>query len=255
MRPLLLMALLATGCATTSGERLQVEAVLAGGTTSGSSPTSFTTVAGWEVDLEEARVALGPIYLYDGEPMARLRWPSLVPTAWACGAHAQYSYGETLAEILDQHAVDLLAAELVSVGFLDGLAGTIRSAEVHLHPPGEVSSSSGFELLDGETLQLRGVASQGEVEVPFAVGLTVPDEATMRIVESVRVDEVELVADQPGALQVEVLVDRWLASVDFGSLTVEEEGVYAFDEDSQAWSALLMGVRSREAYAVTWREP
>ncbi len=66
---------------------------------------------------------------------------------------------------------------------------------------------------------------------------------------------VDLAEDQLGSLEVKALVDRWLASVDFGSLTVEEDGVFVFDEDSQAWAALLMGLRSREAYSVTWRQP
>ncbi len=244
--------------ATTTGKEITLSVSVAGGT-SANTPTTepFTTYAGWSVTLSQALVAVGPLYFYEGAPQASLwRRAFSIPSAHACPTHAQYNKGTVLGEVLRQYVVNLLAPPM-SLGSVLGLAGTCRTVELHLHPPGEVSqgaSATEIELLEGKSVRLQGSASKAGVTVPFIARLTIPDEGLMRIVESIAA-QVELAdaSQRPGALLIEPLLDMWLASVDFDSLTQMEGSSYVFSDDSQAWAALVRGVRSRNSYRVSWR--
>lgn len=246
--------------AETAGETAIFASAFGGATQSGDPVTGFVTDAGWQVDLDVALAAIGPVYLYEGEPRANL-WQRLgaLGSARACPTHAQYDYGTVLGEVLQQYVVDLLAAEPTSTSEINGMRGTCRAFEIHLHPPGEIpagSAAGGFEELQGSTLWLEGTATRGDEELPFEAGLTLPDEGTQRIVESIAAG-VEIVdaAERPGMVVAHALLDRWFADVDFGTLTDLSDGDrYRFTEGVQATNALIYGVRSRYAYELTWRD-
>ena len=241
--------------AETSGQEITFATAISGGAGEGTAQ-EFTTYAGWRVKLDQAYVAVGPIYYYEGEPQASLLQRILGPgVARACPTHAQYNKGTVLGEILEQHVVDLLAATPTDTGQVFGLAGTCRAVELHLHPLGEISAGSpaaAFDALGGDTVHLSGSAEKEGQTVRFSGGMTIPDEGLMQIVESISAD-VSLEPDAAGTLVVEVLLDQWLASVDFSSLTEKQGDDYRFTENTQAYNALLRGIRSRGAYRVSWR--
>lgn len=242
----------------TAGEEISFSAAVSGGTSSGHAVTEvFTTYAGWTVKLSKAVVAIGPVYYYGGEPQARL-WDGLfgIRSAHACPTHAQYDKGPVLGEIVQQYAVDLLGPA-VMMGAVAGLEGDCRSVELHLHPPGKVaagSPASSFSELAGDTLLLEGTASRETVERPFRVRLTLPDEGLMRIVESIAANvPLRDASEKPGHILIEALADQWLATVDFETLTQQDGETWLVTEETQAWTALVRGVRSKQSYRVTWR--
>ncbi|MDI7269192.1 MAG: hypothetical protein QME96_14475, partial [Myxococcota bacterium] len=248
-----------SSCQTaTPGQEILFELGVEGSLSTGRPPSeAFETYAGWTVTLNRALAAVAPVYFYEGEAMAS-NWERVfgIPSAYACPTHAQHNYGAVLGEVLEQHGVDLLG-ETASLGEVLGYAGTCRSVELHLHPPGEVPIGSGADVitdLDGHTVLLEGTATREGRTVPFVARLTLPDEGLMRIVESISADvELRDAAERPGRVVVQVLLDQWLATVDFDSLVESEGGRFVFTDETQAWSALVRGIRWRDSYRVAWR--
>jgi hypothetical protein len=245
---------------TTAGKEIAFSASFAGGTAGNSAPSAaFTTYAGWSVTLSKALVAVGPLYLYEGAPQANLFKKLLsIPSAYACPTHSQYNKGTVLGEILHQNVVDLLG-EVTNLGTVVGIAGTCRTVELHLHPPGEIAlgaSQTDIGLLEGSSIRLEGIATKGGTTLPFIARLTIPDEGLMRVVESIAADVVlDDASVRSGSLLVEPLLDVWLASVEFDSLSQKEGERYVVSDDTQAWAALVRGIRSRQSYRVSWRTP
>ncbi len=257
-----LMILLA-GCGDeTSGEALSFETAAQGVVDAGEPSQSFTNDKGWTVTLNHASVAIGPIYYYSSEAQAGL-WQRLfgMQTAYACPAHAQFDKGSVLGEIRQQVVIDLLQDSPVSTGTSIGEKGTCRMFELHLHPPGEIPAASddaAFEVLNGHSWALSGTAEKDGVSIAFLAYLTIPDEGTMRVVESIPA-ELSL-EGQAGKAVVNIHLDNILTNMDFASIVDEngacleptQDGVCLVPEDSQAHVAWLTGVRSRYSYSLDW---
>jgi len=243
----------------TAGESIEFDTGVTGASSTGGSVTRFVNARDWSVELTSAKVAIGPAYFYSSAPQATWVDKLLgVRVAHACPAHAQYDRGTVLGEILQQYVIDLTSGEVTSTGISAGEAGVCQMFEVHLHPPGDVPAGSPgaeFSDLHGSTAWIAGTATKDGEVIEFEGGMTVPDEGTMRIVESIPAD-VNLAdsADRSGRAIVEVYLDQWLANVDFASLPESSNGAArVFDPDSQAYSAWLTGIRSRYAYGLSWR--
>ncbi|MCK5689389.1 hypothetical protein KAI87_08970 [Myxococcota bacterium] len=247
------------GCtAETAGESIAFSVGLQGAHSSGDSLTSFTTTSGWLVELSEARAALGPVYFYEGEPRASLFKGFFMKEAHACATHAQFNYGETLGELVAQYSVDLLSSTPTDAGQIPGIAGTCQTLEVHLHPAETIPAGLGsdsFDSLGGHTFLFKGSATKDSESRQFIFNITIPDESTMRIVDSVAADvEIKDVSKQPGSAVVQIYLDNFFANVDFSSLSeTDEDGAYLLDDESQAWAALLYSLRSRQSFGLIWR--
>lgn len=242
----------------TAGEEIFFEAAVGGGTSSGAqSSEKFTTYAGWSVHLTKAIIAIGPLYYYAGEPQAHLL-DSLfgIRSAQACPTHAQFNKGAVLGEIVQQYAVDLLGAP-TKMGTVPGLAGVCQSLELHLHPLGKLapgSSATPFSALEGQTVLLEGEATKEAKTVAFRAHLSLPEEGIMQIVESIPASiPLHDSAEQPGYIMTEALVDKWLDTVQFDTLTERQGETFLFTESTQAWMSLLRGLRSRYSYRLSWR--
>lgn len=250
MTPLLAaLLLLACDSAPTPGSQVTL-ALSAQGLTEAGSPLTepFVTSRGWSVSLDEAVILVGPVYLYAGAEtdtgLARVaQW--VFPTAAACATHAQASDGVLLAEVRTQAVVDLLGEPEVLWDEVPALEGSVRAMELHLHPPGELDTESSAEALSalaGHTARLRGSATQGEDVRPFSVEITLPDEATWRIVESIPVEAIALGAEN--ALTLRLHANQWLDAIDFSQVEGE------IHPDTQAWTALTLGLRAQAGYSL-----
>ena len=217
---------------------------------------AISTETGWEVELDSAAIALGPIYLYEnpayGEGEGGGFASLFISEAYACPTHAQYDKGVVLGEVLTQHSVNLLAEVPEEFGAVDGVKGEVQSMELHVHPPGTIGQIVGDSDLGGSSLYIVGTARKGDEVRPFIAALDIPDEGTMRIVENITA-AVEL--SEGGKIVIEVSLDDWFQNVDFASLSEQDgEGNYLFTEDTQAFNALLQGVRSRFSYSARWEQ-
>ncbi len=259
------MALAAFRCGDeTLGEALTFDTAAQGVTESGSPGGAFINGKGWRITLESAVLAVGPVYYYSSEAQASLldRLFTL-KSACACPAHAQFDKGTVLGEIRRQVVVDLLAETPTTTGESRGEKGHCRMFELHFHPPGEIptdADDAAFKPLEGHSFAVSGVAEKDGVEIAFSGWLTIPDEGTMRIVESVPADVA--LDGRAGRAVLRIHVDRQLANLDFASIVdasgacLEDagEGVCRIGEDSQAHLGWLSGVRSRRSYSLEWLE-
>lgn len=235
-------------CEASSGERrVEIESFLVG--TGGFEPFENVPPTGtdpWTVTLDEAWAALGPIYLFEGEPLlGRLFETLVIPRAMAHPGH--YQEGEALGEALDQTVVDLLDPEPLRLGIMNAVTGECHSAQVGIGTaePG----IDEIEQLEGHALLLRGVARREEEQIPFEAWLDVD-----LFVEGIAFEHD--IDESPGHLLVEVDLTRWLRRVDFATATLGDSAdeVATFKDGSQAHNALTRGVDNTLAYHPRWVE-
>jgi hypothetical protein len=196
---------------------------------------TFTTDLGWHVALDEAVIAIGPVYVWeepgwtglaraDGEldltedPLAWLG-ELVVPTAHAHPGDVHFEGGELKGEYLDQVAFDLLGGEAVVLGTARGIAGEIGSLTVVLDPPGPTTLGP-VESLHGFHAWVSGRAQRGREVVEFEGGLAIPAEGVQRQVDGVPIDG-EL--DDDGTLVLGLDPSAWFAQADFGQLDATNE--------------------------------
>jgi len=244
-------------CGHTLGESIQLRTGVMGTTATGGSPASFVNRRGWQVDLTEAYVVIGPIYFYEAAPQAH--WLDGVVGLRQAHAHLVVSRGTVLGEVLQQHVIDLLSGAVHDTGTWSGVAGQCQSAEVQLLPPGEHElgpTSHAIELVRGHTIWLSGVAAKDGVTIPFEGGLTLPDEGKLRLIEDIAgTMDLQDASESPGAAVVLIYVDEWLGNVNFDTLPEPAgEGPRVLAEGSQAYTAWQSGVRSRFSYGTIWKE-
>lgn len=200
-----------------------------------SDAASFETSAGWNVQLEEARIVLGPIYaLAPRDELVTWRWTS---RALAHGGFDALDGRMVKLELLEQRVVDVLDAEPQVVATL-AEEGESTELSIGLEPPTDANApeTNGFDAW------VRGVATRGDENVPFEGGLSLGDDAMAR-----RVQGIDLSGSfvEGSRLTIEVDARRWLDGVDF--TRVDE----TIDVDGQAHAAWRIGARSPLAFAAS----
>lgn len=233
----LALCIFAAGCgADTGGEAVQFTAAA----TAPLPAAAIVTTSGWSVEVAEASVLVGPVFLFDQGPVARtspLQW--LIPVAHA---HVPANGGAVIGEWIGQ--VRVTAAEpAAGQGGGTGEAGTVRSAELQLLAPGEVFVDDN----DGQpTVVIGGQATRDGVQVTFgfewspAAGETVAITNLPADFQLVDGAEVQVTLDWATALQ----------GVDFSAYEGDESAVL-IAPDSAAGAALLAGLRSRFSWTVS----
>src|SRR5262245_53817825 len=104
IRRLAVLLLLAAACggSGTGGEAVQYTLGFESMAADGATPGHFTTASGWDVELDEARIALGPVYLFNNEPPSAallpriMRW--VVPVAHAHSGFDEFDGGTVRGE-------------------------------------------------------------------------------------------------------------------------------------------------------------
>jgi hypothetical protein len=187
----------------------------------------FTTEAGYEVTLTEARLSLARIEFFEGDPLFSLRrvWSRLVPSALAHPGH--YREGEALADVLTPVVANLLA-EAPALLEGDGVTGDYRSARIELGPD---------DALDGATVIVAGEATRGDERFPFR--------GRLALEESIDGVAVGYTVDAPtGHFAMEIDLSAWLDRVEFDEVGPDVD----LRPDTQPYNAWLRGVRNTSAY-------
>lgn len=236
-RTFLALALLALGaCGDDSTGRARVSFPV----TARGVDTRFTTSRGWDVQVTQALVALGPLRWYEGPPVFALRWWERALGVSVAHAHpGHYVPGASLADVLTRRLVDLTATTATSLGSADGVTGAAQSAHIDLRPPA-ADLGPAASALDGATLLVRGVATMGARTVRFRGSLAL----------SINLEGVTATGpvDASGWV-VEVSVGRWIDRVDFSELApATPDAEVVFGADSQAANALYRGATSVASY-------
>lgn len=228
-------------CGETDGEVVTIDVALeAAGT-----PASFTTDTGWTIELEEARIALGPLYAFaprtEGDAVAMLR-AFFVSVARAHGGTDPLNGRRVRAEWLRQVAFDAMSEETVELGAIEAEAGVVETVSVTLNPPASENASS----MSGHHLYARGVATRAEQVVPFEGGLDIADEGLSRRVENIPLDAF---LDDGGRWVITIDASAWFEGAQFDRLTQQEDGVYVITPESQVRGAWLLAARNTRAYS------
>jgi hypothetical protein len=231
-----------SGCVgTTGGDLLTLEASVSG-PSEARGTLSFQTGRGYQVELTEARIFLGGVYLNQSRPTS-------VGAETVCGLPGIY-----VAQVLGGQEFDLLTGEPQAFP-ASGFSTTERAltAEVWL-TSGDVNQPSSDTVI----LRVAGSASKDGVQYPFAGELTIGENRTIeptnpalpgqhpickqRIVSPIPVD---LELETGSSLAVEVDPRPMFGNVDFATLT-ETDGVYRFADETgfdQASDNLYAGLR------------
>jgi hypothetical protein len=258
------LAMLPCACADGSGTggRSVIFDVAIEPPSSAAEPGGFPTETGWQVELDEAFVVVGPLYLYEDAPRLSARADEeldllsslgelLVPTAHAHPGDVFFDGGLLRGEFIGQVVFDLLADQTLSIGPARGVAGPARSVTVVLDPPGGTILGD-VESLRGHQAWVRGVARRGDETVEFEGGLDLGAELIQRQVDGVPID-IEL--DDDGTLVIGVRADAWFSEADFSTLDdVADSGRLSITPDSQVAVAWTLGLRSTRGFFARWTD-
>lgn len=228
----------------------------------------FATDGGWTVELDEAVIALGPVYVWEeggiaglardedddeldlsGDPLAWLG-ELVVPTAHAHPGDVFFDGGTLRGEYLDQVAFDLLGGQAAVLGPARGIAGDVGSITIVLDPPTEATLGDA-DALHGFHAWASGRAWRGRELVEFEGGLEIPADGLQRQVDGVRVQG-EL--DDDGTLVLGVSPRAWFAQADFGTLDTPNEAGdrMLVTSGSQVANAWFIGARTSDAFTCRW---
>ena len=236
---------LGMGCGEeVSGDKVTYR-ISAQGAVAQGSVNQFTNAQGWEIKLTEARALVGPIYFYSGQARASLFERIIgINTAYACAAHSQFQSGRTLGETTNQYGVDLLGSPTVLVTDQQGESGQVRSIELHVQNPGQVTAGNDLVASAKDTYEFVGTASKDGKTISFKASVTLPEDGTHQIVDSIPA-QVEL--NDGANLMLKLRVDRLFRDVKFDSFEPGTEPV-SISPGTQAYTAMLFSLRSREAF-------
>ncbi len=267
---LVLLALLmgAASCGETLGRPVLFEIGLEVDAGDDDDPASFSTATGWEVELEQAVIAVGPIYLYENRPIASVpddasEWglqalvsgvgELLLPTAHAHAGDNIFDGGVLKGEMLHQIAFDLLAApSRVGLGTARGIAGPVGSFSVILwEPTGQTLGAT--DALGDYHAYVSGTASKDGQTIAFEGGVVIPDIGVNRRVDGLAAD-FEL--DDDGLFIVSLDPAAWFDSANFELLLSQSEpddqGRYALHEDTQVAIAWTQALRRPRSWSGRW---
>jgi hypothetical protein len=262
LAPVLLV--LATSCGETPGRPVLYDVALEVVPGDDGDAARFTTATGWQVELDTAVVAIGPIYLYENQPLAREvdeGWPErplhalldwIEPTAHAHPGDNLFDGGVLVGEMLHQVAFDLLGEGKVGLGLARGVFGEVGSFTLILWEPGG-GTLGPVDLLEGHHAYVVGRASKDGVTVEFVGGLSLPDIGVNRRVDGL---EAGFELDDGGLFIVGVDPAAWLDQANFDLLTMQseqdEQGRWVIGEDTQVAIAWNLALHRPRAWAGRW---
>jgi len=231
-----LCVLLLGGCAVDSG----LEAIEGSLVVRGTDVRSFEGRDGWQIELERAELAFGPVYLCSG-----VQAGDLCETARG--------------ELLETVVIDALDAEAHEVARFAGLDGPVRSAMWDYGITWSLSAtraepSAAAEMLEGSVF-LAGIARNEEGEVlPFAAQVPVAPNLEGRVV--VRASDLfEHTLADGDVLSITVDPSLWLTQVRFDDLleAARPEGQPAsFEEGTQPYRSVSNALTTRAQPRLEW---
>jgi hypothetical protein len=252
---MLLLTTLPLGCVgTTGGELFELSASAAGPEREANGSLRFENSLGYRVELDEARLFVGGLYLNRSRPTS-------VSSDTSCSLPGIY-----VAEVLGGREIDLLSPEpqaFPQPGFATSDAAL--TGEVWLHQ-GDVNQAAGGATVlrvrgtaerDGQSYPFSGRLSIGQNRVEAPTDPALPGQhpiCKQRIVSPILLE----LQPEPGReLLLRIDPRPMFGNVDFSTLT-DGAGAFTFADASgvdQASDNLYAGMRrSSGVYAFSWRE-
>lgn len=250
--PTCLACLAMSACldAGTGGRAVTIDFAVTSAPAQGRALGVFDTADGWRVTLQEAHVALGPVYLFEnpGALSTLARLPSalsqaFIPTAHAHAGDNQFAGGAVLGELAEFIVLDGLSEDAQRFEDRAAVYGAPRSLSLRL-PAEPVTQGA---PLHGHQAFVRGTATRGDDTVCFSGGAT-PESDARRDVNGLPFTgtlsdgvTVTLTLHPHAWLDAARLDDVTMTDAD-GCLVISEG-----DRVSAAWSAALRSAASFSA--------
>jgi hypothetical protein len=247
---------------STGGRAVDVTFSVRGTADQGAETRSFSTYAGWEVELEQAHVAVGPFVVWENpppldssaaasstpEPKPKSLWDLLVPDAHAHPGDTHFNGGNAKAEWMGQTLLDALNPDALRFA-APGVAGPARSVTVYLEPPRV--DLEGANVLEGDHLRARGTATKDGQTLRFVGGLALPPEGGRREINGI---PVEGQVDEDVDVELSIDPAAWFVEVDFSELADVEpdaEGYRLIPREGSISAAWTIGARSLTSGSTT----
>ena len=221
---------------------------------------SFITATGWTVRLDEAWIAVGPIYLWENPPGFRsaptdgfdplaAAYDLVVPSAHAHPGATHFDGGTLRGEFMEQFVLDLTRPDGVELGIARGIEGPVDSMVVILDPPTQ-STRGEVEALQGHHAWVSGTAEKDGQVIEFEGGLDVPAEGGQREVSGL---SVSFELDTEGTFVFGIHPRAWFDQAHFDRLDMKaDSGRMLITPDSQPGIAWLLGIRSKDGFFARW---
>lgn len=242
----------------TGGRPIQFEMRLETARSSEETLGTFATTTGWNVKLDQAVIAIGPVYVYQNPPpLAKIDaenrrpwghriWDVFVPNAHAHAGDEHFFGGEVKGEFLGQIAFDVLNPSGVRIPEVPGTLGLARSASIWLAPP-RTSIQGDANALHGHHAYVVGSAEKEGLVIPFEGGLDIENEGTKQRIDGV---PLEIQLDDGAALTFELNPQVWFDAAHFDKLSEKnQQGRYVITPDSQVRTAWFLGARGFFAFS------
>jgi len=212
----------------------------------GGDNADFETETGFQVHLEDARLALGAVYAFSPAPsstraVAQLRqW--LLPVAHAHGGLDPETGRKVLAELPRATLVDALAEEPRRSALTTAEAGALDALKL-------VFADSDQPEFQGGSVFVRGQAERAGETWAFEAAVTLDAAPKVR---SVDLTGLRQTLDDGALLKIGVRPREWFRLCEFAQLpaTPAAERVVV-TADTQVGRALVIGVRSPEAFSLS----
>jgi hypothetical protein len=242
----------------TGGRPVQFELQLETASPSERPIGEFLTSTGWHVKLEQAFIAVGPLYVYQNPPpLAHIGveqgktfperfWNFLIPNAHAHAGDEHFFGGEVKGEYLGQIAFDVLNPAGVRLSDVPGTLGRAQSMSIWLAPP-RTSIQGNASALHGHHAYVVGTATKEGVMVPFQGGLDIENEGTKQRVDGIPLD---MQLDDGALLTLTIHPQAWFDAAHFDMLSEKnDEGRYVITPASQVRTAWFLGARGFLAFS------
>lgn len=243
MRRFIALAWLCLACGTeTSGERVRVSWEM--DQAQQEDRTDFATATGYQVHLDEARLALKAVYLYApaAARLSAVAWfersleRSLVSVAHAHGGVDVEKGRRVLAEWTKPMTVDVLSDSAVRLAETDAEGGEVDAVKL--------------QLADAAVAHVRGHAERDGKRWYFEADVD-PSDGVQRHIELLELGES---LAEGSLVQLTVHPKTWLNLCEFDNLeeaSGEDPSFTAVTKEDQVGRAIDIGVRSPNAFAVT----
>jgi hypothetical protein len=231
----------------TAGEQIALRWQLAAGD---EASRDFVTDTGWHVTLDDARVSIESVLLIAPASDSRGALASvrqwLVPVAHAHGEHDAADGQRVRAELLDPIVIDAAAERPRTLGTIPAEAGDVAAFKLMI---ARTTDDTPDELHGHAAAYVRGRAARDDVRVSFSGGVTLADSEPARRVER----RIQFSLSELGTLTLGVQPSEWFREAEFARIATDDaEAEVAIDPASQVGRAWAIGLRSPEAFDLTW---
>ncbi|HTR52796.1 MAG TPA: hypothetical protein VMJ10_18910 [Kofleriaceae bacterium] len=235
----LTLAALAACANTTGGDLIKLPLEAGGVARDSTQPLTIASPMGWTITLQQAVIAVGPLYFNVDPP----------PTG-------EFRSGTVIIEATEQTIVDALDPTLHDVpGGADGETGHAVSVEIGLLPPdqtNQLADPCDAEIIGGGFAYITGSAVMGTTTVPFQGQIVVDNTlvttteplADLQRIKGAGVDLTFTAA--PSELDLRVDPSHWFDQTDFSQIATGAPpiGGYTWMTDSTFAAQLLQGVKT-----------